>query len=126
MKRSSICIAVASILALTAGLSLSPTPRASAVLVADADAGAARDWDDDGGGSHDRARHAAAAGEILPIAEIYARTHREVPGRILDAELERERGRWVYELKLLEPAGGRIDLHLDAANGQILGREKDR
>ena len=61
------------------------------------------DWEDDDS-SYDRARRANQRGEILDLAEIYARAAAQVPGRVLEAELEKEHGRWVYELKILEPA----------------------
>jgi uncharacterized membrane protein YkoI len=81
------------------------------------------DWEDEDR-SHDRARRAAEAGEILPLAEIYERARREVPGRVLEAELEGSHGRWKYELKILDTQGRLHELHLDAASGRILGREE--
>ena len=81
------------------------------------------DWEDEDR-SHDRARRATEAGEILPLAQIYERARREIPGRVLEAELEGSHGRWIYELKILDPAGRLYELHLDAASGRILGREE--
>lgn len=82
------------------------------------------DWEDEDR-SHDRARRAAEAGEILSIAEIYERARRAQPGRVLEAELERAKGRWIYELKILDPEGRLYELKLDAATGKILKREED-
>ncbi len=82
------------------------------------------DWEDEGR-SHDRARRAAEAGEILPLAEIYERARRVQPGRVLEAELERARGRWIYEIKILDPEGRLYELKLDAATGKILKREEE-
>ncbi len=83
-----------------------------------------QDWEDEDR-SHDRARRALQAGEILTMAEIYERARRELPGRILEAELERARGRWIYELKILDPRGRLFELKLDAATGRILAREEE-
>lgn len=81
------------------------------------------DWEDEGH-SYDRARRASEAGEILPIAAIYEQALRAQPGRVLEAELERARGRWIYELKILDPEGRLYELKLDAASGEILKREE--
>jgi hypothetical protein len=82
------------------------------------------DWEDEDR-SHDRARRATEAGEILPIAEIYERARREQSGRVLEAELERSHGRWIYELKILDPQGRLHELKLDGATGKILKREEE-
>jgi uncharacterized membrane protein YkoI len=82
------------------------------------------DWEDEDH-SHDRARRAREAGEILTIVQIYDLARKAVPGRVLEAELEREHGRWIYELKILDPAGRVYELKLDAATGAVLGREEE-
>lgn len=82
------------------------------------------DWEDDGH-SHDRARRASARGEILSLAEIYKRAAARFPGRVLEAELESEQGQWVYELKMLDPAGRLRKVDLDARTGEFLQREDD-
>ncbi|WP_334154451.1 PepSY domain-containing protein [Tepidimonas sp.] len=70
---------------------------------------------------HDRARAALLAGQILPLPVILDRVRPEVPGDVLEVELEREDGRWVYELKLLQPGGRLRKVAVDAATGQVLG-----
>ena len=80
---------------------------------------------------HDRARHARARGEILPIAEILRRVSAEVPGEVIEVELEHEDGDedaaepWVYELEILDPDGRRIEVRVDARHGRLLTREDD-
>jgi uncharacterized membrane protein YkoI len=123
MKSTAMRLSVVSLaLALGAGLAL---PCAARPL-GDRPAGWLRvhDWEDEDR-SHDRARRASEAGEILTIAEIYERARREVPGRILEAELDRWHGRWVYELKILDPQGRLYELNYDAADGRIIHREED-
>jgi uncharacterized membrane protein YkoI len=44
----------------------------------------------------------------------------EYPGRVLGIKLEREDGRWIYEVKLLDPSGQLNKLELNAATGAVL------
>lgn len=69
---------------------------------------------------HERARAALAAGEIRPLAELLGEVERRYVGRVIETELEREDGRWIYEFKLLPPSGRMVELHLDAATGALL------
>ena len=41
-------------------------------------------------------------------------------GRVIETELERDDGRWVYEFRLLPPSGQVFQLKLDAATGALL------
>jgi uncharacterized membrane protein YkoI len=83
-----------------------------------------KDWEDQDL-SHDRARRATAAGEILPIVAVYERVRLAVPGRILEAELDRSHGRWVYEIKVLSLEGRLFELKLDGGTGRVLDREEN-
>ncbi|WP_238587738.1 PepSY domain-containing protein [Caenimonas sp. SL110] len=74
---------------------------------------------------HDRARAALKAGEVLPLATVLQRVAQTYPGEILEVELEREDGRWIYELKLLQRGGALVKLHVDARTAEVLKR-KDR
>lgn len=69
---------------------------------------------------HERARAAVQAGEVLPLATLLERLQRTHPGQVLELELEREDGRWIYELKLLQTDGQLLKLEVDAATGQVL------
>jgi uncharacterized membrane protein YkoI len=75
------------------------------------------------GGDHDEAREAYEHGEALSLAQILRLARREVPGEVLDVELEREHGRLVYEIEILTPAGRVRQLILDARTGALLQRE---
>jgi uncharacterized membrane protein YkoI len=122
MKARAVRLPVAWIRALAAGLPLLHGAGASLgtpAMLAGAHPGQV-DRDD-----KDRARRAHAAGEILPIAEIYAKARHETQDRILEAELERAHGRWVYTLTIMDPQGGVFDLDFDGATGQSMGREED-
>ena len=69
---------------------------------------------------HDRARQAVQAGQVLPLPTVLERLQREVPGQVLDVELEQERDRWIYEIKLLTPAGQLTKVKLDARTAEVL------
>lgn len=81
-----------------------------------------RDWSDEDR-THDRARRARERGEILPIAEIFVHARAQFPGRVLEAELEREHGQWVYELKILDARGRLFEIYMDARTGDVLEYE---
>ncbi|MCC1482400.1 PepSY domain-containing protein [Roseibaca sp. Y0-43] len=74
---------------------------------------------------HDRARRALDAGEILPLSDILAAVHAVQPGRVIEIELERDDGRWVYELELVSPEGQLYDIEIDAATAMVLEVERD-
>jgi len=76
-------------------------------------------------GDHDRARAALRAGEILPLSAVLERVARAHPGQVLEVELERDDGRWVYELKILD-AEGLARLKVDAGSGETLERRMRR
>ncbi len=71
------------------------------------------------GVDQEEARAALAAGAIRPLAEILAIVERRWIGRAIEVELDREDGRWVYEIKLLPPSGRVFELELDAATGDL-------
>lgn len=66
---------------------------------------------------HGQALDLRAGGDILPLVELLQRE--ELAGlRVLEAELEREDGRLVYELELLDESGRVYERYYDAASGQ--------
>jgi len=70
---------------------------------------------------HDRARQAVEAGDVLPLRTILDRVEREYPGQVMEVELDREVGEWVYEIKLLRKGGALMKLKIHARDGTILG-----
>lgn len=70
---------------------------------------------------HDRARQAVEAGDVLPLRTILDRVEREYPGQVMEVELDREQGKWVYEVKLLRKGGSLMKLKILARDGTILG-----
>lgn len=76
-------------------------------------------WADDAR-DHDRARQALESGEILPLRTILERVERDYPGQVMEVELDREDGRWRYEIKLLRRDGALVKLVVDARDGRQL------
>jgi uncharacterized membrane protein YkoI len=73
----------------------------------------------------DLARLAREAGEILPLSNILEAAMAEHAGRVIEVDLEREDGRWVYELELVSPDGRLYEMEIDAASGKILKVEDE-
>lgn len=73
---------------------------------------------------HDLARAALASGEILPLSAILTRLEKDYPGQIVEVELEREKGRWMYEIKLLQKDGLRQKLKVDAKNADVISDKR--
>lgn len=75
---------------------------------------------------HDRARIALERGEIMPLPRILEIVERDYPGQIIEVELERDDGRWIYEIKLLRAGGALVKLKIDARDGAVLrARERE-
>lgn len=96
-----MAIAAAALLALSAA-SLPPSARAE---------------------DHERARAARESGDIMPLEEILPGVERRFPGEIVKVELEREDGRWIYEIKLIDRDGRLVQLEIDARDGAVLDME---
>jgi hypothetical protein len=74
------------------------------------------------GGDHDRARQAVQSGQVLPLPSVLEQLAREVPGQVLEVELEQDDGRWIYEIKLLQAGGQLVKLKVDAQNAAVMRR----
>ncbi len=86
-----------------------------AMLVASLGLGAV--WADD---DHEKARRALEAGEVMSLRTVLDQVERDYPGQVIEVELDREDGRWVYEIKLIRAGGGVLELELDARDGTVL------
>ena len=75
---------------------------------------------------HDRARAAVQAGEVMPLPALLERVQRSHPGRVLRVELERDDGRWIYELRVLQADGRLLKLEVDARSAEVLEAETKR
>lgn len=77
------------------------------------------------GDDHVDAARLRAAGQILPLEQILQRARAERPGKILDTELEREHGRYIYELEILDEQGVVWKMEFDAKTGALLKSKRD-
>ena len=69
-------------------------------------------------------RQLREAGKILPIEKILEQARAAQPGQIVEVELDREDGQYVYEVKLIDDGDRVHKLELDAASGDVLNRRK--
>ncbi|MBF0326387.1 MAG: PepSY domain-containing protein [Alphaproteobacteria bacterium] len=78
------------------------------------------------GSDHDRARQALRSGQVLPLAKILEKVAADIPGEVIETELEEEKGRFIYEIKLITPQGRVMKLIYDATDATLLkSREKE-
>lgn len=68
---------------------------------------------------HDAARDAAGSGEIRPLPEILATVEREVPGRVVDVQLDKKTKPWTYRIKVLTQNGNVVSVTVNATSGRI-------
>ena len=69
---------------------------------------------------HERALQAVQSGQVLPLTTVLERLGREHPGQVLEVELERDAGQWIYEIKLLSADGQLLKLKLDAGTAAVV------
>lgn len=62
----------------------------------------------------------------MPLHALLERVAQRQPGQVVEVELEREDGMWVYEIKLLRPDGILLKLELDARDATVLGSRRKR
>lgn len=75
---------------------------------------------------HDRARQAVEAGDVLPLRTILERVERDYHGQVMEVELDRENGEWIYDIKVLRKGGALVKLKIHAKDGTILGLKEKR
>lgn len=74
---------------------------------------------------HEAARDLVNSGTILPLEAILDAAYQRFPGRLLEAELEREDGQLVYELEILTERGQVLELLYDARKGTLIKAEQE-
>jgi uncharacterized membrane protein YkoI len=62
----------------------------------------------------------AKNGDILPLEQILQRAQAKQPGKVIEAEFEQKRGRYVYEVEVLDDKGVVWKLQLDAKTGALI------
>ncbi len=81
------------------------------------------------GSGYDEDRQRAAAllkeGAIQPLDGVLDRARALHAGRVLEVELETERGRHFYEVELLDEDGQVWELKFDATSGALVEEERE-
>lgn len=68
----------------------------------------------------DQIQDAVKRGEIRPFPQIQEAAEKAVPGQVVGVEIERRKGRLVYEFKIIA-AGGRVrEVYVDAATLEVV------
>jgi uncharacterized membrane protein YkoI len=101
-----------------------PFSLAMALLAASAVAVSPRamaDHHDDhhGHDDHVEARTLLQRGEILPLSRILTIVRQQVPGDVIEVELDHGKHGWEYEVKVLTASGLVREVKLNAGNGAI-------
>lgn len=78
---------------------------------------------DSGRSRSSEARELRASGHILPMEDILLRSRQARPGEVMEVELERDNGRYIYEVKIIDDADRVHKLKLDAASGEVLSQK---
>tara|TARA_B100001063_G_C16665214_1_gene503243 strand:- start:648 stop:977 length:330 start_codon:yes stop_codon:yes gene_type:complete len=69
---------------------------------------------------HDKARKLVQSGDILPLETILENLKKRSSGHILEVEMERKKGRFIYEIELVDDQGVVKEFVFDASNGKLL------
>ncbi|WP_096526279.1 PepSY domain-containing protein [Candidatus Nitrosoglobus terrae] len=76
--------------------------------------------------SHEEALHLRQAGTVLPFEHILTFALNRYPGALLlESELERKKGIYVYKLELLTSSGIVRELKINAGNSELIKDELD-
>jgi uncharacterized membrane protein YkoI len=73
----------------------------------------------------DAARAALQRGQALPLVRILAIVAQQVPGDVIEVELDDEDNTLVYEIKVLTANGRVREVEIDARTGKVLAIEDD-
>ncbi len=66
----------------------------------------------------------AANDGVVPMEHILAAVRQDVGGMVTEIELERKKGRWIYEVEVARDKE-KIELTYDAHSGALLSRKRD-
>lgn len=94
-----------------------------AAVLAMAPAPVLRAEDDDE--DHETARKALEQGEILPLGQVLALIERDFQGDVVEIELERKTGNWIYDIEIIDADGRVREVEIDAKSGDVLKVEFD-
>ena len=69
--------------------------------------------------------NAIKSGDILPLEEVIGRATALYPGKVTEIELGSRDGRYMYEIDVVDEAGIKRELRLDAKTAELLSSEID-
>lgn len=72
------------------------------------------------------ARDAADAGKTKPLSGILRTVKREVPGQVLDVQLNKSSRPWTYRIRIRSDKGNVVLVVVDAESGRILSTKGNR
>jgi uncharacterized membrane protein YkoI len=70
-------------------------------------------------------REALQRGEVLPLVKILAIAAEQVPGDVIEVELEDENKALLYEITILTSTGRVREVKIDARSGKVIKIEDD-
>jgi len=73
----------------------------------------------------ERARHAVESGQAMPLSKVLNAVSAKVEGEVVGIEIDRENGRYVYEIKVITPSGQLREMLVDALTAEILKRREN-
>ncbi|HMO46255.1 MAG TPA: PepSY domain-containing protein [Rubrivivax sp.] len=73
---------------------------------------------------HDAARQALEQGKVLPLRTVLEKVERDYQGQAIKIEFERDDGRFIYEIRLLQNDGRVVKLEVDAVDGKVLSAKR--
>ncbi|MBT3071965.1 PepSY domain-containing protein [Rhodomicrobium sp. Az07] len=77
--------------------------------------------DDD---SRSEIRQGLKQGDIKSLSEILLISKDKVVGEVIEAEIDRKGGKWIYELEVLDPEGLKSKVKVDAKTGDVMEASK--
>lgn len=72
---------------------------------------------------HDLVRNLVAAHEVQPLKSVLDAARRASAGEVVSIKLRRQKGRWVYHVRLLKADGRRAELEIDGKSLKIMERK---
>jgi uncharacterized membrane protein YkoI len=77
------------------------------------------------GHEQDSVRRMQQHGDILPLEQILRKADEQHAGRVLESELERNDGDYVYDVEVVDDQGRVWEMRFDARSGEVLNQEQE-
>lgn len=74
---------------------------------------------------HEKAKRLLESGDILALETVLQNARAIQPGKILEVELETEKGQKIYEIELLTSDGQILELLFDARTGEHISTKEE-